>query len=158
MFYLIENWKLIWSCENKITQQWCETIEINFTQEQINKLQNGCKYENGEIIETPEYLEKQMKAEIQKADFEFQKAVQELTAEYTPEEINSFPKKEEEAKKVLADENYVSEFLTATLLEWESQEVLSEKIIENANAYSMAYASFEKELRRKTKEIREKYA
>lgn len=133
--------------------------DFNLSEEEKLKVYWGCILnEDFSIIETPEYLEKQMKAEIQQIDLEFQKAVQSLTSEYTPEEISSFQKKEEEAKKVLSDETYISEFLTGTLLEGESQEVLAEKIIENANAYSMAYTYLEKELRRKTKEIREKYA
>ena len=153
---IFKNWQIAFWVDYSKREDCVEIVD--FTQEQIKKLQNGCKYENGEITETPEYLEKQMKAEIQQIDLEFQKAVQSLTAEYTPEEISSFPKKEEEAKKVLEDETYISDFLTATLLEGESQEVLAEKIIANANAYSNAYAYHEKELRRKTKEIREKYS
>ena len=139
--YFIENWEKIYVTENE-----------------KDLLFNGCKYENGEIIETSEYKESQMKAEIKQADLEFQKAVKELTVEYTPEEVSSFAKKEEEAKKVLADNTYVSEFLTGTLLEWETQEELAEKIIANANAYSNAYAYHEKVLREKTKAIKEKYA
>ncbi len=152
---IFENWEIAFWIDYSKREDCVEVV--NFTQEQIEKLQNGCKYENGEIVETPEYLEKQMKAEIREADKTFQKAVQELTSEYTPEEVMLFIKEETEAKKVIEDENYISEFLNGYTVEWETIKELAEKIIANANAYSIAYTSLKKTLREKTKEIREKY-
>jgi hypothetical protein len=58
----------------------------------------------------------------------------------------------------LNDENYISSFLTALCVEWETQTDLANKIIENSNAYQELYANAERELRKDLKAIEEKYA
>lgn len=52
MFYIIENWRLKWSWTVHRVEEWCETIEIDFTVDQLEKLRNWCLYQNSTIIET----------------------------------------------------------------------------------------------------------
>lgn len=52
-----KDWFFEWYSNQKISVKDWVTIQLD-NQSDIDKLQNGCKYENGEIIETPEYLEK----------------------------------------------------------------------------------------------------
>lgn len=115
------------------------------------------------IIEVPEnyeekkseYFAKQMDLEILEVNKEFQAKVQMLTADYTPEEVASFDIKILEAQKVL--DGWSSPFLEGLLIEGEDLDGLVEKIMTNATAYKTAYAMFEKELREKTKAIKDKY-
>lgn len=58
---IFKDWKIAFWIDY-LKREDCVEV-VNFTQEQIIKLQNGCKYENGEIVTSPEYLEKIEKEE-----------------------------------------------------------------------------------------------
>ena len=56
MFYIFKEWKLMWSSINHVSQEWCETIEYEFTQEEINKLERWYIFKDWELQETDESL------------------------------------------------------------------------------------------------------
>lgn len=93
MYYIIKDWKISWSSELSLSSEWYETIEIDFTDEELEKLNSWYLYIDWEIVEWPEVKEfekqklfseyktnleaiKQLNAEIQEV---------EATAEYFPD-------------------------------------------------------------------------
>lgn len=104
--YFIENWKKIYVTENE-----------------KDLLLNGCKYENWEVIETPEYLEKIENEEKQK-DINNLK-------ELTKKSIENLAKYDAVNRMYEASELKTHEL---TLLENKGQELLEEITIAKTNA------------------------
>jgi hypothetical protein len=74
MYYLIKDWKISWSSELPLSSQWYETIQKDFTQEEIEKLNSWYLYINWEIVEWPEVKE----FEKQKLEAKKQEILKEL--------------------------------------------------------------------------------
>lgn len=140
-----------------ISQTKKEEDQVLLTEEQSRIILNGWTYKNWNFIERKIPNEEKMLNEINKANQEFQNAVRLLTAEYTPEEIASFDLKLYHATMIKAGSMQTSSLIEGTLLEGETLSEMVDKIITNSEAYQKAYAAAEKELRRKTKEIKNKY-
>lgn len=85
MYYLLENNKIISGSNKYLSKEWAETIEANFTQEEINKLYNWALYINGVITETPEQLRKEDIALFKALEKEAnEKRTEYITAETAP--------------------------------------------------------------------------
>lgn len=98
-------------------------------------------------IKTEDFL-KYKKDLIEK---EFKNSIAILTEWYTQEEIDSWERKIEEAKKVIKWED--SEFLSALLLEWENIKDMAEIILYRANIFAIEYAKIERRKRQKIKDL-----
>ena len=93
MYYLIKDWKLWDGSENNIFTEWYETIEKDFSQEELKKLNSWYLYIDWEIIEWQEVKEfekqklfteyKSNLDEIKELNAEIKEV--EATAEYFPE-------------------------------------------------------------------------
>lgn len=105
---------------------------------------NQYEYKNWKVI-----IKKQ---DILKINKDFQNSINQLTAGYSQAEIDSWNKKVEEAKKVIAGET--SAFINALVIEWETAEWLSKVILQKADEYSLAYATAEKTKRQALKDLK----
>ena len=72
MFYLIKNWIISSSSTLSIIQEWYETIEKDFSEEEMEILNNWWQYLDWEIIITPEYKLHQI--QIKKQELSSQKS------------------------------------------------------------------------------------
>ena len=151
MFYIIKDWKILSSSSSEISQDWIKSVEIDFTKEELEKINKWCLYENWKIVETPEYLENIKEEEIQKIYEEFENTIKQITAWYTQAEIDTWATKVEEAKKVIA--GGTSDLLSSLLLEWENLLDFAKKILQKAKEYSEIYYKAEKTKREKLKNI-----
>lgn len=57
MFYIFKEALLVWKSSNPMEMEWADTIEKNFTKEELEKLENWCIYIDGSINETQAYLD-----------------------------------------------------------------------------------------------------
>ena len=64
MFYLIKKWKIYDSCQTRITQDGYTTIEADFTDEELKKIENGYLYIDNNFIETEESIKKEKEYKI----------------------------------------------------------------------------------------------
>lgn len=96
---------------------------------------------------TPEFIAYKKKL----IEENFIREVKDLTTWYSQEEIDSWEKKQEEAKKVLAGEK--SEFLETLAVEWENVEDLAKLILGRAEIYAIEFAKIENRKRQEIKEL-----
>lgn len=82
---------------------------------------------------------------------EFQETVLQFSSWYSQVEIDSWETKIKEAEKVI--DWIESEILEALCVEWELVEELANKILVNAQNYTLAYMNAEKTMREKIKAL-----
>jgi hypothetical protein len=121
MYYLIKDWKISWSSEFSLSSEWYETIQKDFSQEELEKLNSWYLYIDWEIVEWPEVKE-----------FEKQK------------DIDLFKSIEKQATEKR------SQYLTAQLLpEWEYKDLKLEKLDEESEELKLLHSSKLEELKTK---------
>lgn len=127
---------------------------IKFTEEEIKKLENGFSYINWELVSSEEwdiFIEAEAVKEI---NFSFSIEVQSVFKDFTPEEVQAFFLEVNEAAVYRA--TWSSSFITAMLVEWETEEELVSEIETNAEFFKLAYANSKKKKREKTKALKNK--
>jgi hypothetical protein len=89
MYYLIKDWKISWSSELSLSAEWYKTIQKDFSQEELEKLNSWYLYIDWEIVEWPEVKEFEKKKDIAEFDSISKRAIEKrseyLTAELLPE-------------------------------------------------------------------------
>lgn len=96
-------------------------------------------------------LQKNIDEKTIKIEKEFQNTIKQFTIWYSQVEIDSWARKVEEAKKIIALDTSV--FITALCIEWETEIELADKILTNSENFAIAYAEAEKVKRQKLKDL-----
>jgi len=125
--------------------------KVYVTEEEKEKILQGCDIVDGKVVETEEYLEKAKQEKRNEAYKKFKQTLSVITDKYTQDERESFDLKVKEAEKFLKTGS--SPFLEALVIEGETVEELAQKIMENNTGYRLLYATAEKTLREELKLI-----
>lgn len=92
MYHIIENWKITWSSENYLSSENWTTIQKDFTQEELKKIEAWYSYniETWEFEETSESIEFEKQTLIQEYK-ELEKQATELRAKFLTYELDESP-------------------------------------------------------------------
>ena len=140
MFYLFENWQYRGDSITYTSQTNCETVELNLTEEERNKLFHWYLYIDWQIVTSNECI----LYEIKKVNQEFDDQINSFLSKYPQREQDTFTEKKLEAERVINWEESVYISYKSEAL-WISAKEYAQKIIDKSNKFIEIYAKLENE-------------